>query len=241
MDSLIPDILAPRYALSIAPGYASDLAVRYVIPAMKTVEEVRRERLKLLRDEFGSLSALNAKLELGSRDSTLSQYLNGSTGTKTKKPKEMGSAMARRLEAACGKDAGWMDTDPALTGDTSQEVQHAQLPPDLSELVAEWRDIPPWKRAPILERIREAAEQSRDEKAYYLAETGSKKNTLTAELRKQPTTSRSKLVVSHGDGNPKQTPLPLTPASNPFDPHSAPANEIAWYRSLAGKPKAADE
>lgn len=81
---------------------------------MKTVEEVRRERLQLLREEFGSLSALNKKLELSVRDSTLSQYLNQSTGTKTDKPKVMGSPMARRLEQACGKEIGWMDTDPQL-------------------------------------------------------------------------------------------------------------------------------
>lgn len=81
---------------------------------MKTVEEVRRERLQLLREEFGSLSALNKKLELSVRDSTLSQYLNQSTGTKTDKPKVMGSPMARRLEQACGKEVGWMDTDPQL-------------------------------------------------------------------------------------------------------------------------------
>jgi hypothetical protein len=81
---------------------------------MKVVEDVRRERLQLLREEFGTLAALNEKLGLNSRDSTLSQYLNQSTGTKSEKPKVMGSAMARRLEQACGKEVGWMDTDPEL-------------------------------------------------------------------------------------------------------------------------------
>lgn len=100
--------------MSIAASYARANARRYVIAAMKTVEEVRRERLQLLREEFGSLSALNAKLELSARDSTLSQYLNQSKGTKTGTPKVMGSPMARRLEQACGKEVGWMDTDPQL-------------------------------------------------------------------------------------------------------------------------------
>lgn len=107
-------ILAARCAVSIAPGYARAEARRYVIAAMKTVEEVRRERLQMLRDEFGTWSALNAKLDLSVRDSTLSQYLNQSKGTKTDKPKVMGSPMARRLEQACGKEIGWMDTDPQL-------------------------------------------------------------------------------------------------------------------------------
>lgn len=68
----------------------------------------------MLRDEFGTLAALNDLLGLGKRDSTLSQYLNQATGTKTSKPKVMGSPMARRLEKVCGKEIGWMDTDPQL-------------------------------------------------------------------------------------------------------------------------------
>lgn len=107
------------------------------------------------------------------------------------------------------------------------------------ELLAEWKDIPPWKRGPILERIREAAAQSRDEKAYYLADGDGKKNDVTAELRKQPKARRTAATVNHGDGNPKQTALTLT-AANPFDPNSAPANEKAWYRQLALKPKASE-
>lgn len=81
---------------------------------MKTVEEVRRLRLGLLREEFGTLVALNEKIGLDKRDSTLSQILNSAPNSKTKKPKEMGSPMARKLEQACDKEVGWMDTDPAL-------------------------------------------------------------------------------------------------------------------------------
>lgn len=81
---------------------------------MKIVEDVRRERLQMLVDEFGTLSALNDKLGLNARDSTLSQYLNQWTKPGTDRPKVMGSGMARRLEQACGKEAGWMDTDPQL-------------------------------------------------------------------------------------------------------------------------------
>lgn len=111
-------ILAEGYAFAIAPGYARAVAGRYVIPAMKIVEDVRRERLRMLKEEFGTLSALNDKLGLGARDSTLSQYLNQSKSSGSDKPKVMGSPMARRLEQACGKEAGWMDTDPALTGES---------------------------------------------------------------------------------------------------------------------------
>lgn len=107
-------ILAPRYAMSIAPRYAKCKAARCAILDMKTVEEVRRERLSILKNEAGSLVALNDKLGLNTRDSTLSQILNGAKNSRTGKPKEMGSKLARDLERAMGKDVGWMDTDPAL-------------------------------------------------------------------------------------------------------------------------------
>jgi len=81
---------------------------------MKTVEEVRRLRLTLLKEEFGTLVAINEKLGLDKRDSTLSQIVNSAKNSKTQKGKEMGSPLARRLEGACGKDVGWMDTDPDL-------------------------------------------------------------------------------------------------------------------------------
>lgn len=85
-------------------------------------------RLQMLRDEFGTLAALNDKLNLDKRDSTLSQYLNQSTGTKTSKPKVMGSPMARRLEEVCGKEIGWMDTDPQLQASAAAyEVIAAQV------------------------------------------------------------------------------------------------------------------
>jgi hypothetical protein len=81
---------------------------------MKTVEEVRRVRLEALIAEAGSIVALNEKLGLDKRDSTLSQYKNRSESSKGGPPKAMGSDVARRLEMACGRERGWMDTDPDL-------------------------------------------------------------------------------------------------------------------------------
>lgn len=83
---------------------------------MRVVEEVRRVRLQQLIDErfHGSQAALRKKIGLGATDSTLSQVLNRSTGSKTKKPKTMGSPMARKIEALCELESGWMDTDPDL-------------------------------------------------------------------------------------------------------------------------------
>jgi len=83
---------------------------------MKTVEETRVARLRMLIAEVGSTAALNRLAERNERDSTLSQILNGALGSKTGKPKTMGSDLARTLESATGKPRGWMDTDPKLQG-----------------------------------------------------------------------------------------------------------------------------
>lgn len=98
---------------------------------MKTVEEVRRARLSLLRKEVGTLVKLNEKIGLNKRDSTLSQILNSAKNSKTGKGKEMGSPLARRLEAACGKDLGWMDTDPDL-----ERPAVARQTPEIATLAA---------------------------------------------------------------------------------------------------------
>lgn len=113
--------------MSIAPRYATEVAWRCSITNMKTVEEIRRTRLAMLVKEIGSLADLSEKVHKSRRDSTLSQIMNGAIGSKTEKPKTMGSELARRLEAAFNKEPGWMDNDPLLTG---------ELPPG-SEMEAE--------------------------------------------------------------------------------------------------------
>lgn len=83
---------------------------------MKVVEEVRLERLLLLKARHGSFAAINKIIGRDATDSTLSQIANRSTGSKTAKPKTMGSPQARLLEEKLDLERGWMDTDPALIG-----------------------------------------------------------------------------------------------------------------------------
>ena len=68
----------------------------------------------MLVEEVGSYANLNELLGRKRIDSTLSQYANQSRGSKSAKPKVMGSATARELERVCMKPVGWMDTDPEL-------------------------------------------------------------------------------------------------------------------------------
>jgi len=81
---------------------------------MKTVEEVRRLRLAMLREQFGTYVELNRMLNLSERDSTLSQIANQSFNKSTQSHKTMGSPLARDLERVARKPPGWMDTDPDI-------------------------------------------------------------------------------------------------------------------------------
>ena len=104
---------------------------------MKTVEETRLARLLQLREEHGSLAKLNALLGLSARDSTLSQIVNGSAGSKSGKPKTMGSPMARRLEEACQKERGWMDLNPDFDDASGPHDPHRAL------LLETFEQLPP--------------------------------------------------------------------------------------------------
>lgn len=74
---------------------------------MKTVEEIRRKRLRLLEAECGSVIALSTKLVRSS--SQISQWLNASPDAKTGKPRSINNPSARRIEKVFNKPEGWMD------------------------------------------------------------------------------------------------------------------------------------
>ncbi|OAK66058.1 hypothetical protein A3K87_09845 [Variovorax paradoxus] len=74
---------------------------------MKTNSEVRLENLELLVKELGTLEEVARRAD--STSVYLSQIRNGTIDRKTGKPRQMGNAIARRIEVGCGKDSGWMD------------------------------------------------------------------------------------------------------------------------------------
>lgn len=83
---------------------------------MKTVEETRRERLKILVDRHGGEKDGMANLcqELGyARNNTagLTRILNANVRhERDGEPYEMGSKKAREIEEKLSLPAGWMDT-----------------------------------------------------------------------------------------------------------------------------------
>lgn len=94
---------------------------------VKTIEEIRRENLASLVAWAGGVVKLG--VVIGKSQSQISQILKGSPDTKSKtaKPKEMGSKVARHIEVKCKKERGWMDHEAA-----DQEAQvFKQLPAEV--------------------------------------------------------------------------------------------------------------
>lgn len=111
-------------------------------------------RLAELRAEAGSLVALNDKLGLNARDATLSQILNQAKNSRTGTPKTMGSKLARDLEAACGKEVGWMDTDP--------ELLNFGLVKDVAEVASAINHLPDAQREWVLRAVRHTLDMARE-------------------------------------------------------------------------------
>ncbi len=91
---------------------------------MKTSKEIRRNKLAQLINEFKTIEALAELAETSPQ--YISQVKNG-VPSSNGKPREVGDALARRLELAADKPLGWMDWpgDEPPTSDLSNP--HGQL------------------------------------------------------------------------------------------------------------------
>lgn len=95
--------------MSIALREFPSIAIRYVMDAMKVIQEIRLENLKTLQRECGSVVKLAERLKRS--QGQVSQLLNESVDKKTGKRKQIGDAQARHIESSFGKERGWMDND----------------------------------------------------------------------------------------------------------------------------------
>jgi len=81
---------------------------------MQTISETRLARLAMLVKRHGdSLARLNEALGLDRTDATLSQIRTKAPHSKTKKPRQMGDELARKIEEKLSLERGWMDTPPS--------------------------------------------------------------------------------------------------------------------------------
>lgn len=75
---------------------------------MKTVEEIRRDNLRLLVQECGTVTELSKRLRKSAPQ--VSQWLNASIDAKSGKRRQMSAGIAREIEATLHKPYLWMDT-----------------------------------------------------------------------------------------------------------------------------------
>ncbi len=110
---------------------------------MKQIPEIRRDNLERLIVEKQTLAALAEAA--GTSSVYLSQIRNRSLDSKTRRPREMGAAMARRLEEVCGKPPGWMDHDNGVAFSGSTPPAHEPPAARGSDEVLYLNTVPPLK------------------------------------------------------------------------------------------------
>jgi len=90
--------------------------------AMRTIAQIRLDNLRLLVQEFGSQDAVAVR---GNTSPVyISQVINQTPDSKTKKPRQIGDPLARKLEAGCDKELGWMDNHHYDRG-REYRIEHA--------------------------------------------------------------------------------------------------------------------
>lgn len=87
------------------------------------LDAIRRENLRTVIDELGSAAKLARAL--GVSAAVVSQWVNASPDSKTKKPRGISHQSCRRIERAAAKPAGWMDEQHSPAG-RAQEMIHAR-------------------------------------------------------------------------------------------------------------------
>jgi len=90
---------------------------------MKTIAEIRLGNLERLIEEFGTAEAVAERS--GTSPIYLSQIRNEAKDSKTGKPRQIGDPLARKLEAGCEKELGWMDHHAILYSYRHERIKHA--------------------------------------------------------------------------------------------------------------------
>lgn len=208
---------------------------------MKPIGDIRRANLEALLREFPTLDALAAAA--GSTSVYLSQIRNQTPDQKSGKPREMGSKLARRLEAIKGheKPTGWMDIEHHPDEPEALKLSVAEPPAtyfgglsgqQVDQLMRDLADIPDALRSKLLDTIHQHADAAREAHEHLERR---KKSTPVAAAKHSRRAHRS-VRIRIGDGNPSQGALELTMADDPFS--AEPSNrELELYERIAKAPK----
>lgn len=146
--------------------------------AAVTINDIRRANLALLSTELGSKRKLAETI--GKSEAQLSQWINGSTDSRTGKPRGMRLETCHQIEDATGKPRGWLDTDHS----THQLYARQEPPPyqdpiteALSALSVAIAAVPDNLRQELADDMRQWALYGRDSHRNAVAETLKRRNT----------------------------------------------------------------
>ncbi|MGR2663657.1 hypothetical protein ACUXVY_18895 [Chromobacterium haemolyticum] len=98
------------------------------------IEDVRLENLRVLVVERSTIAAVAQVSDTS--PAYLSQILNR-VPSRTGKPRDVGTDLARKLEQGCGKPAGWMDHPHPICGGGQVLKIEARSMEELARLLAE--------------------------------------------------------------------------------------------------------
>lgn len=138
----------------LAPSEFQMLALSYQIEAMKTVEEIRVDRLEWVkRDRQWNTQQLADAI--GKQHAQVSQILTGAKHSKTGKPRTLGSKLAREIELKLGLADGLLDSPVVGAESGSSQAQTLSYPTDTIPYneppTLDWREL---KLGRIEERFR---------------------------------------------------------------------------------------
>lgn len=92
---------------------------------MKTNDEIRVDRLKMLINECGGVS--NFANKINRQYSQVSQWLNRSVDSKTGRRRSMSDDIARYVESVCSKPIGWMDQPVEIITPNVEELHKSDF------------------------------------------------------------------------------------------------------------------
>lgn len=108
-------ILSMGYAKSMSAGKFSFNHGDGPMLHMQTVQQTRRQRVGMLKKQYGTWAALNERLQWEKTSARLSQIHSGTLRSDRGTPYTMGDDTAREIEVKLGLPVGWMDTPPSLS------------------------------------------------------------------------------------------------------------------------------
>lgn len=103
----------------------------------------------MLRDKYGTVSALNTAIGWESTNARLTQILNSSVRSDRGTPYEMGDTTARLIETKLELETGWMDTPPGLSEGSDQQI---------ALIVKLMESMPQWQRDQAVKIVATLAE-----------------------------------------------------------------------------------